>query len=71
MPIVKVELSPGRTFAQKTEFMEKVTYLTSEVLKCPIESVDVMFIEIDGGNWAHGGKFYATPHKPSRAEHGA
>jgi len=59
MPIVKIELSRGRTPAQKTEFMEKVTHLTSEVLKCPIESVDVMFIEVDGSNWAHAGKFYA------------
>ena len=64
MPIVKIELSPGRTVAQKTEFMEKVTHLTSEVLKCPIDSVDVLFVEVDGSNWAHGGKFYA-PEKRS------
>jgi len=61
MPIVKVELSPGRTHEQKSEFVEKVTQLTSQILKCPVESVDVMFVEIDGANWAHAGKFYGPP----------
>lgn len=61
MPIVRIELSPGRTQEQKTEFVREVTRLTAEVLKCPVESVDVMFIEIDGANWAHAGKFYGAP----------
>jgi 4-oxalocrotonate tautomerase len=61
MPIVKVELSAGRTAAQKADYVAGVTKLTSEVLKCPIESVDVIFIEIAGENWAHGGKFYSAP----------
>lgn len=61
MPVVKVELSPGRSHAQKAEYVAAVTRLTSEILKCPVESVDVMFVEIHGSNWAHGGKFYAPP----------
>jgi 4-oxalocrotonate tautomerase len=61
LPIVKVEMSPGRTHEQKAKYVEEVTRLTSEVLKCPIESIDVMFIEVDGTNWAHAGKFYSTP----------
>jgi 4-oxalocrotonate tautomerase len=61
MPIIRVELSPGRSAAQKTQFMQQVTQLTVELLKCPIESVDVMFVEIAPTQWAHGGKFYKTP----------
>lgn len=61
MPIVKVELSPGRTHDQKAEFVERVTELTSQVLKCPVEAIDVMFVEIEGSNWAHAGKFYSAP----------
>ncbi|MGU7775729.1 4-oxalocrotonate tautomerase [Burkholderia sp. MR1-5-21] len=61
MPIVRVELSPGRTQEQKAKYVEEVTRLTSEVLNCPVESIDVMFIEIPGTNWAHAGKFYAAP----------
>ncbi|KAE8754634.1 4-oxalocrotonate tautomerase [Paraburkholderia madseniana] len=61
MPIVRIELSPGRTHEQKAKYVEEVTRLTSEVLKCPVESVDVMFIEIPPADWAHAGKFYAQP----------
>ncbi len=61
MPIVRVELSPGRTHEQKTRYVEEVTKLTSEVLICPVESIDVVFVEIPPTNWARAEKFYATP----------
>lgn len=61
MPIITIQLSPGRSHQQKAEFITEVTRLTSEVLRCPTESVDVLFIEVDGSNWAHGGKFYREP----------
>jgi 4-oxalocrotonate tautomerase len=61
MPIVKIELSPGRSQDQKARYVEAVTRLTSEILNCPVESIDVIFIEIPGSNWAHAGKFYAQP----------
>ncbi|WP_338639644.1 4-oxalocrotonate tautomerase [Burkholderia pyrrocinia] len=61
MPIVRVELSPGRSYEQKTKYVEEVTNLTSDILKCPVESIDVMFVEIHATDWAHAGKFYAQP----------
>ncbi|HDR9161617.1 TPA: 4-oxalocrotonate tautomerase [Burkholderia vietnamiensis] len=61
MPIVRVELSPGRSHEQKAQYVEEVTKLTSEVLKCPIESIDVIFVEIPATDGAHAGKFYAQP----------
>lgn len=61
MPTVRVELAPGRTQEQKSEYVEQVTKLTSTILNCPVESVDVMFIEIHGSNWARGGRFFSTP----------
>ncbi|MBJ9955325.1 MULTISPECIES: 4-oxalocrotonate tautomerase [unclassified Acinetobacter] len=63
MPLINIELSPGRTHAQKKEFVKKVTKLTSEVLQCPIETIDVVFKEIPGYNWAHAGEFYSEPDK--------
>lgn len=59
MPMITIELSPGRSHEQKREFMEKTTQLASEILKCPIESIDVVFKEIPSYDWAHAGKFYA------------
>ncbi|NTX26750.1 4-oxalocrotonate tautomerase [Burkholderia pyrrocinia] len=61
MPIVRIELSPGRTHEQKATYVEEVTRLTSEVLNCSVESIDVMFVEIPPTNWAHAGKFYGEP----------
>lgn len=61
MPIVRVELSPGRSHQQKAQYVEEVSRLTAEILKCPLESIDVIFIEIPATDWAHAGKFYAQP----------
>ncbi|MBN3815338.1 4-oxalocrotonate tautomerase [Paraburkholderia sp. Se-20369] len=61
MPIVRVELLPGRCHEQKTKYVEEVTKLTSEVLKCSVESIDVIFVEVPATEWAHAGKFYAQP----------
>ena len=61
MPVVRVELLPGRSLEQKTKYVEEVTRLTSDILKCPVESVDVMFVEIPATDWAHAGKLYAQP----------
>lgn len=58
MPTVRVELSPGRTHEQKAQYVEQVTRLTSEVLNCPVDSVDVMFVEIAPYEWARAGKFF-------------
>lgn len=58
MPIIRIELYPGRTHKQKAQYAEEVTRLTSEVLKCPEESIDVIFIEIPTTDWAHAGQFY-------------
>jgi 4-oxalocrotonate tautomerase len=59
MPVLKVELFSGRTPEQKAEFAEKVTQLTAQVLQCATDTVDVIFVDVDPVNWAHGGKMYA------------
>ncbi|QEL27353.1 4-oxalocrotonate tautomerase (plasmid) [Bosea sp. F3-2] len=66
MPTLRIELSPGRSHEQKSAYVEQVTKLTSEILKCPVESVDVVFVEIEGSNWARGGRFFAQP-RPAAA----
>ncbi|TDG03517.1 4-oxalocrotonate tautomerase [Paraburkholderia guartelaensis] len=62
MPIIRVELSAGRTHDQKARFMKEVTKLATEILKCPRDTVDLVFVEVELRNWAHGGEFY----KPSQ-----
>lgn len=66
MPIVRVEMLPGRTQAQKVEYAKEVTRLTVEILGCSAEAVDVIFNEIHGQDWAHAGVLYATPAENQR-----
>ncbi|MOA68340.1 2-hydroxymuconate tautomerase [compost metagenome] len=58
MPIVRVELLPGRTQAQKASYVRELTRITAEILECPPESIDVIFTEIQPHDWAHAGQFY-------------
>lgn len=61
MPIVRVELLPGRTQDQKAQYAVEVTRLTAEILKCTPEAIDVIFTEIQPHDWAHAGQLYARP----------
>lgn len=61
MPVVRIELAPGRTHAQKARYVEEVTRLTVDILKVPVETVDVVFIEVPLYDWAHAGQFYGAP----------
>ena len=65
MPIIRVEMLPGRSQEIKQQFMEKLTQLTCETLNCPVEAVDIIFSEPEPSSWAHAGKFYGQPAKAS------
>lgn len=66
MPIVRIELFPGRTSAQKAKFAKEVTRLSVEILGCSKESVDVLFVEVDRQDWVHAGEPYASPAEAQR-----
>jgi len=61
MPIIRIELLPGRTALQKARYAQEVTQLTAEILGCAQETVDVIFTEIQGEDWVHAGVPYAPP----------
>ena len=63
MPILRLEMHPGRTLEQKRHFVDAVTRVTCETLNCPPESVDVIITEIAREQWANSGKL--------RSDHGA
>lgn len=46
MPILRLEMHPGRTPEQKREFVREATRVTVEALKCPLDSVDIVIYEI-------------------------
>lgn len=60
MPIIRIDLLPGRTNLQIAQFTQEVTRLAVEVLKCTPETVDVIFTEVSENRWAHAGKLYSS-----------
>ena len=59
MPLIKVEMFPGRTLEQKREFAQAITREASAILKCEPGAVDVIFAEIQKDDWATGGKLWS------------
>lgn len=59
MPILRLEMHPGRTLEQKRAFVLEVTRVAVETLACPPESVDIVISEVPRENWAKAGKLIA------------
>lgn len=59
MPILHLEMLPGRTLEQKRAFVREVTRVTVETLACPPESLDVVITEVPRDSWAKAGKLIA------------
>jgi 4-oxalocrotonate tautomerase len=55
MPIVKVEMWPGRTHAQKTKLAQLITEAMVTVAHIPPEATIVIFEDVPKENWAVGG----------------
>ena len=55
MPFIEVNLTAGRTTAQKRAFCEAVTREAARHLDCPPDVVWVVFNDIAKDDWATGG----------------
>lgn len=56
MPIVRVELWPGRPQESKEKLAKAITEVMVENIGCPAQAVTVLFDEIPKENWAIGGE---------------
>ena len=55
MPIVRVEMWPGRTHAQKAELARLITEAVVRVVGTSPEATTVIFDDVARENWAVGG----------------
>jgi 4-oxalocrotonate tautomerase len=55
MPIVRVEMWPGRTHAQKAELARLITEAVVNVAGTKPEATTVIFEDVAKENWAVGG----------------
>ena len=56
MPFIHVRLYEGRSIEQKRAFAEAVTQEAVRTLKCPPESVDIVFDDVKRSDWASAGR---------------
>jgi 4-oxalocrotonate tautomerase len=56
MPIVRVEMWPGRTAAQKRELARVITDAMVNIAHTTADATIVIFEDIPRENWAQGGK---------------
>lgn len=56
MPIIRIEMWPGRTHAQKQELARSITELMVNVAQTTPEATIVIFEEVPKENWAQAGK---------------
>ena len=55
MPIVRVEMWPGRTHEQKQKLVKAITDAMVEIGKTTPEATLIVFEDVDKSNWAQSG----------------
>jgi 4-oxalocrotonate tautomerase len=60
MPMIRVEMFPGRTSEQKQRFASAVTASFVEVCGGSPQSVQVVFVEVAKDDWATAGKLASS-----------
>lgn len=55
MPIVRVEMWPGRTQEQKSELAKAITEAVVRIANTTSEATFVVFTDVEKENWAQGG----------------
>ncbi|MBV9523421.1 MAG: tautomerase family protein [Alphaproteobacteria bacterium] len=56
MPMVRIELYPGRTREQKARAAREITDAIHRTLGAPPEATDIIFVEVEKAHWASAGK---------------
>lgn len=71
MPLIHVTLFAGRTAEQKRAFAQALTEAAVRSIGATPESVDVIFTDVQRGDWATAGRLWsdppATPPEPGSA----
>lgn len=61
MPTLRVEMFAGRTVDQKRALARELTDATVRALGVPASAVEVLFFDIERGDWAVGGALCSDP----------
>jgi 4-oxalocrotonate tautomerase len=56
MPMVRIELYPGRTAEQKTACAKEIVKAMQQHLNAKPESIQVVFVDVAPSDWLQGAK---------------
>jgi 4-oxalocrotonate tautomerase len=56
MPMVRIEMFPGRTRQQKEAAAREITAAIERTLGAKPDATDIIFVEVAKSDWAHAGK---------------
>ena len=63
MPLIHIELFPGRSDAKKSELAHAITSACESVIGAKPEEVEILFSEVEPRDWFVAGGSYASPAK--------
>ncbi len=63
MPMVRIEMFPGRTALQKRQLADSITKSFAEFANSTPESVHIVFVEVSPNDWAVAGSLIGDPKK--------
>ncbi len=63
MPIIRIELFPGRSHETKMEIAEGITQLLEDKAGINRSATTILFTEVSPTDWVVAGKPYATPER--------
>lgn len=55
MPLIRIDMFPGRTVDQKREMTEVFTKEICRIANCTPEDVNIIFTDVEKENWAFAG----------------
>ncbi len=64
MPIVRIEMWPGRTKAQKAELARVITEAMVTIARTTADQTFVIFQDVAKEDWAQGGVLASEPRSP-------
>lgn len=61
MPLIQVSMFAGRTAEQKRAFAQALTDAAVRTIGATPDSVDVIFTDVERGDWATAGRLWSDP----------
>ncbi len=63
MPLIRIDMFPGRTLEQKRELAEVLTREVSRIADCRPEMINFIFTDVSRENWGRNGFLFCDEYE--------